>query len=431
MAFSSGIGRKPISFTLMSILIGPMMGLSVASAQEDSPSSPTDTPAQEKSIIKFTALVQHVNGKTERVEASKSRSPLTYQTPIYESERLHIRQDGHLKIITRNRCIGVIYSEGILLSPKGDKPWRTNSEALRWICPPGAKESISYKGSSVSLDGGELLIDNNQLLVLRGAILASGVQGPLPEKTLYRLVGRNWQAVTPTAEPYEVWAFSQERPAPAESTPLPEVKKPIKTRVILGPAFGSGQVFYDASSLNQNNLSAEGAHLQVHRRWETGSLIVGLAWREQQDNSRMSGPNQPPALGVSNTVDHLALEGGYRFSHDRWWSPFVKLGLGMNSAKVQIVRHDIGYYARPEYEFYILSASAGMDVMIRPEFIRWLGLYAAGQISLAQSVGRGAGRQTDYSYKTYEGPLPSEAMQEPWRLTTLSGQLMLGLIFQF
>jgi hypothetical protein len=153
--------------------------------------------------------------------------------------------------------------------------------------------------------------------------------------------------------------------------------------------------------------------------------------RGMRDEAKQGEPNQPAPIGTATESDLFALELGYRFDHARWWSPVVRAGLGVQHLHVQINRSDIGFYDRTEYKYYCITASAGIEAQYSPRFINWLGLYAGAELQVVQSLLRdGAVYKRDHGNNGPETIMPPEA-REPWRLTNITGQFMLGLFLQF
>lgn len=416
---------------------------SFAAGQEPADSAPMST-APASGLIRFAGLVQYVKGTADRIESSQSRTPLSFQMPLYEGERLQVAPGSTLKIVTRSGCTAVFYEQSRVVTPHVDKPWRVRAKALRWICPEGSGEKVELGPALLQIDaqsGGEFVLNDSRLLVLRGSVNSQvaekGQPQALPNHRLLEFRDpktpgaptAQWVSVEPEPSPYETWLFNEQLDSPKESQVLEKPDRPITSRWILTPVIGRGQIQYDQSGLNQKDLNGDGARIQMQHRWNAGSLIVAIAFWGLRDKSRQSSPGNPPPPGASSEIESFVLDAGYRFSHDRWWSPYFRAGLSVDKAKVQISRPDINYYSHSEYPFYSLTGSFGIDAMYRPRWLNWFGLYAAAEAFLTQSLGRGARSNLDNN-NWYTGPLPSEA-NEPWRLTEFGARIMLGTMLQF
>ncbi len=432
-------------FQTMTLLIAIALGSVTASAQE-SPGEEAETETEfeaskegslaEKSLIRFAALTQFVEGDVNKLDAQKVRTPVDFRTPIYEGERIQVARGGMLKLVTQSGCIAVFYGESTVLSPNREKPWRFKSEAVRWICPEGAKESVVSRGLPLEINSGEFFQDGRRLLVLRGQV--STKESELPTSRMLQFQNRGFKIVQPEPSSFDLWSFNEKRRPPQESTavPKPETPKPKKieapknVRIIVGPTGGGGRLIYDNDSLSEDHLDSEGGRLQTHIRWGQGSFI--LLYRHQSLNAdyNKGGAGITPSEGVHNDSELDALEFGYRFNHDRWWSPYFRLGVGAEKPKifVSLPGATSAYFSGTEYEFWMLTAAAGIDAQYSPQWLNWFGVYASADLNLQQSLGRGA-RKVFHEFNSSQGDVPEAG--EPWRLTSVSLQLMLGLFVQF
>ena len=402
----------------------------------------TETPQPEidqKALIRFAAIVQYSNGFVYKSELNRSKTALEFKSSLFEGERFIIGKNSSVKFVTRENCTVVVYSnssEAQVLTPLIEKPWRIKSDGLRWICPADAREVISFRGTTIELmpsaAGSEFLIDGNRLLVLRGQIQSASDEKVLASGKLYHFQDKKWQAVEPELSAYELWRVNQSSPPPKESMDWPVPDKPITSRWILTPQFGSGRVYYDNHDLNQDQLTSNGARIQMQRRWGEGSLIATVSFHEAQDKSKQGSQDSPQPQGVSNDLNLFTLEAGYRFHHEKWWSPFVRFGVGADKAKIQIARQDVNYYSGYNYQFYTVNAAFGIDSLYRPKWLNWFGLYAGADIDIAQSVARDAARSNDSGSGNNSGnSSPPPEANEPWRLTEIYAEIMLGAFLQF
>ena len=417
-------------------------------APDDEPTSvQSNDPGTTKrpSLIRFAALVQFSSGPVDRIDSQRMRSTLEFKTPIYEGDRFVLGDGAVLKLVSRNDCVAVIYGGAQGLAPEMEKPWRLKAPATRWICPAGAHDTVVINGARFSVggevgsnEGGELFIDGERLLVLSGHVELVKMPGALPRLAPLVFTRDGWSRETPEPPPSSVWRMNQKRKPPVESfsfamasdppPPKPEAKK---TRFILGPTGGSGSMSFDKGQLDKKGLSVDGARLQMQRKRGNGSLIALVEFGSAQENSG-NCQNGCPETNAHGNFFNLQL--GYRFNHDRWWSPFVRGGGGVNHARVFVNTQGAGNFfsSDVDYEFYMLSLAAGFDAYYSP---RWLGIGSAGggfyggvDIDAARSLGRGARAVKNQSSS---GSLSTSLADEPWGLTTFNLQLMLGLMLLF
>ncbi|HVK61908.1 MAG TPA: hypothetical protein VM432_10175, partial [Bdellovibrionales bacterium] len=233
----------------------------------------------ERSLIRFSAVVQYSSGNVERVDNLKHGTPLAHESVIYEGDRIQLAQGSTLKLVTRSRCILVLYGTAVALAPNAEKPWRAIGKAARLICPSGASETFVFNRKRYHSDGGELLIADNKVIALR-ANVSSGDQ-PLK---------------IDTGSQAPVWQLSQKYKAPKEATsivkPTPEPAKPNNYRLSFGPVLGSGAVSYNSGGLSHDELQVDGARLQLGWRHGEGSLLAAIFFREQENRDLRREKNQ-------------------------------------------------------------------------------------------------------------------------------------------
>lgn len=406
--------------------------------QINSQNGPSTT-RDKKSIIRFAGIVQFIEGTAERVDSQRLRVKFAHKSPIFEGERFSISNGSVLKFITRNDCIAVIYGSANVLAPEMEKNWQVNSSAMRWICPIGAIDKVSFGNSTFIVggpSGGEFFIEGNRLIVLSGHVDALKTNGEFPRLTLLTKDGQKWKRILPPAAPIASWKFNQSRKAPFESflfdrpnDPTPPKVEPKNSRWILGPTKGGANFKLDKSDLSQNDRSIDGARLQAQFKRNRGSLIALFEFSSMGDHQSGYGPNYAPPSSIRSNL--LSLQLGYRFDHDRWWSQFVRVGGGLERARITLNSNNgSNYYnSNIEYEFYMLRISYGIDAYYSPSWLSSVGIYAGIDLNAAQSVGRGA-RSVNNQNSNPGNANPSIA-DEPWALTTISGQMMLGLMLLF
>lgn len=423
---------------LRDLLFITSLGLAVTSvAQTDSETTETQEPApvverDKKSLIRYSGVVQYSDGTSERIDASKTRTPLAFGATIYEDERLQIGQDATLKIVTRQECIAVFHGAAVAQASNREKPWRTKAEAVRWICPEGRSETFVAQNLRYKITSGEVLIEGSKVIVLKGELRAAKTPAEgFALRTVYQVANGTFTAA-PGQDEGTNWRFHRSRKPPRESTPWTEPVReeapppPATSRFIFGPMGGNGMVGYDVTPLGQEELNGGGGRIQLHRRsGERGSLVGALTIRDLQDPTVK---NSTLLAGkVTNDLSVFLLEGGWRSKHDSIFSPFFRAGGGLVYSRVNVNRQDIGYASENRYEFYVLSLAGGLDAIYCPTWLGSIGVYGGMEAQLMQSIGRGEKRE----YGQYSPTSYPEESREPWSLTTFVVNVMLGLVYQY
>lgn len=425
--YFTSVKRSPVPF-----IIAIVFAASLASAQDEAAEVPGQN-EPEKSLIRFAGVSQFAEGMIERIDASKARTPVSYQTAIYEDDRIQMSAGSTLKIVTRQDCIVVFHGEGLALAANREKPWRAKTSAVRWICPEGKSETFVFQNIRYKLTSGEVLIDGSKLLLVSGQLRASRTpEGGFAVRKLYSFDKGTYTIATAQDERAS-WEFHRSRKPPKESAAWPEPTREIpeaaevKTRRFLFGIVGSGgQVGYDVTPLGQDDMGGEGGRFQFHTKLESGrSFISSLTLGEfSSPNSQGSGT----MVGkISNNVFLALLDFGLRSRHDRVFSSFFRAGGGVASTKIHVNRSDLGYVSENEYEFYVASLAGGFDAIYCPSWLGSLGLTAGVEAQLLHSLARGA-KNTRVSSTPVSYP---EESREPSSLTVFSVALMLGLAYEF
>lgn len=398
------------------------------------PSPEAPAPKDQKALIRYSGVVQFADGSIERVDASKARTQVAHGAAIYEDERLQLGESATLKIVTRQDCIAVLHGEGLALASNREKPWRLKAQAVRWICPEGKSETFVYQNLPYRITSGEVLLAGNKLIVLKGQLRTSKTpQGGFAARTSYTFAAGAYSRSEPQDEKTNR-AFHLSRKPPKESVAWPEPPEeekppePKLSRLVFGPVSSGGQIGYDVTPLGEENLSGMGGRLQFHRRLESGrSLLVALTIRDMMNEERREKSAPTPVGKVSNDLFVMLLEAGARTKHEAIVSTFYRFGAGLAQPKIFVNRQDIGYSSDDKYEFWVVSATGGLDAIYCPPVFDSIGVTAGIEAQLIQSLGRGARE----SLGTHMPTSYPEESREPWSLTLFSLNLMLGLVYQF
>lgn len=366
------------------------------------------------------------------------RAALEFKSVIYQGERLQVEAGAVLKIATRSDCVAVIYGPAQLIARDMEKPWRLRAEAARWICPANASETFMLRGTTFEAggsDGGEILVDGARALILSGQVKSPPEMEAFPALKLLAAGKDRWSPLEPQPPYPLVWSFNDRRKAPQESVKLVEPEKPAPKppeltrertwRWILGPTFGGGGAGFDNKALKSSDLHADGGRLQLQKRRGEGSLIALLEFVSFEDNANSSYQQGTDRAFIK--VNSATLQLGYRFRHDRWWSPFLRAGAGTSRARVNISFPTKNYQSDIEYEYTIINAAAGIDAYYSPGWLSWLGVYGGIDLTMARSLGSG---RRSVKNEFAGGSKPAEA-EDPGSLTMTSLQATLGLLVHY
>lgn len=400
---------------------------SVVSAQELGLSSP-NKPA----VVKVAAIVQYSQGKVMKTEPSGVQTEVVYQTAIYEGDRLETTRGSVLKFATRSGCVVAMRGEGGAGAPTDKKPWRFRSESLRLICNNRDQQPQTFGVANVpvSLSEGEVLFLSAPLraMALKGEV---HVRTQALENLKLYTVGDSVAESSPQPSDDSRRELNLSEKPPRESVPWPEAEKPPTVRLIFGPVFSGDGLNYDVNDLSQKNMGGSGARLQAHfRTAKDHTVIVAVTNRESCDSdSKCSGYNSK--LGVNSQLEMLLLEVGYRYHHDRWWSPYFRVGAGREKARINISAMNgnsfsNSYYA---YLFYVASAAFGIDANLKPKFLGPFGFYVSAEAQAVQSLWRDAYKENQNNQNGNAGG--NNPGQEPFRSTLVGLVVGLGVQYEF
>lgn len=380
-------------------------------------------------VIPWRGFVLYENGDLNRLEASGRTVPLHFRDPLYEGDRIELSpRRGHIaKVQLRNGCLIALYADrekAVLSPPLEGEPWKLRSEALRAIAAKTAPCEFLYKGAKVSLAAdSEVFFDGSKVLAPRGVVQVSPLSLPLSSDSVYHFDSRHrtWEK-TDEKTPYE---FHDTRKLMAESTRIPEPPSTPWLRIAIGPEFGGSDTVFDQSYLDSRGNSVEGVRAQVQTRWGDRSIIAMLHYRSNDNESY--GPTAP---NTSRTrTDFLGGEVGIRFSHERWWSPFVRFGFGREQPKTDVSYPSQSYYRSERLEFHSLSAALGLDAVLTPRGLRWFAFYSSAELHITQSLARGA--KENLNANSMNNSATGDFTNEPWSVSTFGLLVHLGLMLQF
>ena len=401
-----------------------LLGLPRVARSEDEPKT-----------LRAEGVVQFARGSTFREQGERIRVPIGYLAEIHESDRLAVDEGAALKIATRSGCAVVLYGPSRALAPEGDRGWRFTGGAIRVACPSSETAfAFEFEGGSWTVKPkGEVLVDSTRALALQEPVARNGA--PIRARQLY--IARGATPLEPAPLSSAGYDFNDSHTPPRESVAWPRPaapprpRAPSRNRIALTPKFGSGRLIAENWDRGQEDLPADGGLLQYQREIGGRSLIIAVSMEGFGNRDSNGGNGQSPKSGISHNLETFSLEGGLRFSHKRWWSPYVRAGVQFSSDRVNVERQtDFNYSSNGDYKRYGLVATAGIDAQWSPSWLRWVGLYGGAEARAAQTVLDGG----VFNFQRYGNPggtVPPEDRARDGYTTTLAAMLFAGLFVQF
>lgn len=340
---------------------------------------------QNNQVSEFVGVVQYTNGSMNWSETDR-RDPIAYKTLFHWNESALIARDSTLKIVTRHRCVGVIYGKSQLQTPlpSANSSWNILGGSLRWICGPERSDHLYIDGHAVNLTEAEILYHDQQLFVIHGRVVSES--GELSPGVTYVWQDNQWKVKYSLPEGYQSWQLTQELPAPKESLQLPRPVRIIHSRWSIGPTVGSIRFQHPNSRFNIEDSEINGARLQANFKWKEKSVIAGISYYESENKdqgpSHFDGP--PDRDFLSNHLESTMLEIGWRSRHQESWAWIYRLGLGQDQLRIDSFGPNFSYHRR----IFSTSArlSAGVDKIFFAESLAWGGLMVSAEIYFHQSL---------------------------------------------
>lgn len=385
--------------------------------------------------LRAEGVVQFARGSAFREQGERIRVPVAYMAEVHESDRLAVDEGGALKIATRSGCVVVLYGPSHALAPEPGRGWRFTGGTVRVACP-ASDTSFAFEFESANWivkPKGEVLVDATRALALQEPVARNGA--PIRARQIY--MARGASPLEPAPPSLAGHDFNDSHTPPRESIAWPRPvapprpHAPPRNRIAMTPKFISGRLITENWDRGQENLPGDGGLLQYQREIGGRSLIVAVSMEGLGNRDRNEGSAQSPKSGITHNLETFSLEGGVRFSHKRWWSPYVRAGVQFSSDRVNVERQaDFNYSSNGEYKRYGLVATAGIDAHWSPSWMRWVGVYGGAEARAAQTVLDG-GVFNFQRYGNTGAAVPPEDKARDGYMTTLTASLFAGLFVQF
>ncbi len=386
-----------------------------------------------KKLVSFEAFVQFSEGT---VSLGSEREAVKYGTPIYEDSKIKLEKSATLKFVTKQNCVVVTYGEGDVAGPLAEKPWRITTRAARFLCPDKNEEKFVFHGIEITPEGETLFDVSGKIFVITGR---ARLTQTLASRHIYQyskaLITSEPNQQTPQAQ----YDFDNLYKIPREGEKLvkPKLVTPDNYRITFGPEFGPSILLHANGYLNHYDYSSSGPSLQFTFRNDQAGIILGLHYLETESQNQSGNyNNNNNGSNNSNSSDRLRNLGadvGYRFDFDRWWSPFARGGVTWEQNELYInsgsnCNNCSGYFSDQTFNYIGLSASIGIDALVRPSWLGGLGVFASTEIQLNQTVI--STKQTVNNIQD-NGSSPKEADNDKGFILDFNGIVHLGLLYQF
>lgn len=262
----------------------------------------------DQQVKEFVGVIQFLKGGA-KWDGTERRDALGFKTLFGWNESIALADDAHLKIITRSRCVAVIYGESQLQTPlkSAESAWNVIGGSARWICGPGQTDTVRLNGHALSIGDGEILYHKNLLYVVHGKAVSES--GELEAGQTYKWSGNRWAVEYNNEDLFRSWDLARNLPAPKESKILDKPQRKIRSRWYLGPMFGPASTSHPNSLFEINEPEIHGIRAAVNFMWRDHSVIASLNFYEIENNSAkddccMMGPPQeiPLALIATNLL---------------------------------------------------------------------------------------------------------------------------------
>ena len=387
-----------------------------------------------KQAADFVGVVQYIEGQarwSERVNYDPKQE-IRFKSFFHYNDVLSVEgESSYLKLITHQRCVGVIYGDGILKSPrqKSNMIWEIGEgTSSRWICPQGATETLRIAGLSLELQSAEIFVHDGQLYLVQGRAL--GQQGELKSSALYKIKDNGFEIVSVEADAaHDHWVFNEKRPKPKEALVKKEPDVGVKSRWYAGPAVGGAGIFHNNGEMEDADFRVLGLRLATSHKWGDKSFIYSLTFHETEtSDDGEPGPMgpQPGELFNFSRSDVLNAELGIRFYHDSSWSPYWKFGIAYEYMEIDIVGNQFNLNASQDYLH--LTTALGIEKTFLTDWLGWGGLFLAGEVFAHQSV---VELDDNIEQENYSGAKPKEIEGFPSSLTRVGFLVTFGGVLKF
>ena len=344
-------------------------------------------------VQEFVGVVQFLKGKANW-DGTDRKDDIGFKTLFGWNESVAVDDDAHLKMVTRSRCVAVVYGESQLQTPlkSAESAWNVVGGSARWICGTGQSDTVRLNGHAISLSDGELLYHKKLLYIVHGKAVSES--GELEPGQTYKWSGNRWIVEYDGEDLYQSWELAQKLPAPKESKSLGEPSRKIRSRWYLGPMFGPAKTSHPNSLFEISDPEIHGIRAAVNFKWGDQSVIGSLNFYEiENKNSERDccsmGPPQPGDDPTRhNLYESFTADVGWRSNHDRDWAWTARMGIGLDILEVRSFSSGPGpgFSFQRDVDFISAHLSFGIEKIFFEEWLGWGGLLLSAEAFYHQGL---------------------------------------------
>ena len=336
-------------------------------------------------VSEFVGVVQFLKGTANWSETER-QDPIKFKTLFHWNESLLVDTNSYLKLITRGRCVAIVYGKSQLQSPlpSAETAWNLVGGSLRWICGPDHSDTVRVDGHALHLADSEILYHRQKLYVVRGQVKSES--GELSPQRTYSWQDNQWKLEFSQEDAFRSWKLSQELEAPKESLPLEKPPRNIRSRWSIGPVFGPGEIKHPNYRYGIEKPKIEGARLQANFKWKDRSVIAGLTYSElkRADEENDYKFNSNVENDSHNRLESFLLELGLRSQHESSWSWNYRIGVGKDTLSVN--SHSSSYGLNRRIISYSGRIAFGIDKIFFADRLDWGGLLLSAEFFYHQAL---------------------------------------------
>jgi hypothetical protein len=369
----------------------------------------------------WRAFVQFQKGNVQ-IESKK----IKFQDLLNQGQSVTTGPDSYVKLLTRNRCVLVLYGKGQLSHEKASEYWNHGEGHLRSQCQENTSEKIKILDQVVENRGGEFLFFENRLYVVKDGVFVNHVR--LTAGQVYQFQNQ-WDTVKKTKSEFYNDVFKL--PVPKESyahqlnSPIKKVGRRWYLNLATSPPLS--QIGHAVEDYSEAGVPANGLRLATNWKMGGGSFIGILGVTKSEKSTFMiegptSNPSGPDEYRIIFEATYATL--GYRFNHSSF-SFYGHLGpagfsylLDMESPSGQ------RFSAISRYFGFIAGVGAEKIFFAN----NWLALNVNAEILFAKTL-KNTGVEPAHDSSNYTGPYPVEG--EDGAMNALLFVIYFGPLLQF
>ena len=346
---------------------------------------------ENQEVKEFVGIVQFLEGKANW--ATKDRKdPVKFKTLFHWNESLNVADDSYVKVITRSRCVAVIYGESQLQTPTqtADSSWNVLGGSSRWVCNEGQSDKVRINGQALTLSDGEFVYHKKLLYVIRGKAVSES--GELVPGRTYRWDSDRWQVEYGEEDSYKSWNLAGDLPAPKESHKFAKPQRKIRSRWYIGPMIGASKFKHKMYDFEMQDTEIFGMRAAVNFEYGKHSVIASLNFHEVESLDRHDyhgmGPAPDGHPARNNMIGSFMADLGWRSNHQRDWAWTARLGIGRDTHEIRSFFPVQNISFDREVFFTSTRLSVGVEKIFFEEWLDWGGVLVSAEVYVHMAIGQ-------------------------------------------